>query len=350
MINGPKRWVVPAAGILALMLTTAACGGGDGTGDGDGSVTPGDIGVEALSGSINVSGSSTVQPITSLVAEKFKEIAPGVSTTVDGPGTGDGFVLFCEGKTDISDASRPIEPEEAKACKKAGIDYVELEVGLDGITVMTNPANSTVSCLNNGDLYALFGPQSDGFSSWSDADALAAEVGGTGNFPEAPLDITAPGQESGTYDAFIELSGIPDTAVSQGVPEDQSVALRTDYQSSPNDNVIIQAIEGSQSSLGFVGFAFADQNADQIKEIDVDGGEGCIAPTKDTIADGSYPLSRSLYVYVNTDKEAESPALKAFVDYYLSDEGFASVTEADYVALPADRIAATQTAWQDASS
>jgi phosphate transport system substrate-binding protein len=302
----------------------------------------------ALTGSINISGSSTVQPITSLVAENFNATAPDVSVAVDGPGTGDGFVLFCQGKTDISDASRQIKDDEAKACKDAGINYVELEIGLDGITVMTNPANDAVTCLNDGDLYALFGPESDGFSNWSDANALATKVGGNGNFPDAPLNITAPGQESGTYDAFIELTGIPDIAASQGVPEAKQSTLRNDYQSSPNDNVIIQAMGGSDSSLGFVGFAFADQNADTVKEIQVDGGSGCVAPSHDTIADGSYPLSRSLYIYVNTDKVATSPALKAFVDYYVSDEGIAAVGQSDYVDLPAERIAATQAKWQSA--
>ena len=114
-----------------------------------------------------------------------------------------------------------------------------------------------------GDLYALFGPESDGFKNWSDANDLATQVGGNGNFPDAPLSIVAPGEESGTYDSFIDLAGIEDTALAQGVPEDKAASLRTDYQSSPNDNMIIQGIEGSDSSLGFVGFAYADQQGDR---------------------------------------------------------------------------------------
>jgi phosphate transport system substrate-binding protein len=269
---------------------------------------------------------------------------------VDGPGTGDGFVLFCDGKTDISDASRPIADDEKKACEKGGVNYVELKIGLDGITVMTNPANSAVTCLNDGDLYALFGPQSEGIDTWSGADSLAKKVGGTGNFPDLPLAITAPGEESGTYDAFIELAGIEDTALSQGVSEDDAATLRPDYQSSPNDNVIIQAMENDQSGLGFVGFAYADQQGESIKKLQVDGGDGCVEPSKDTIADGSYPLSRSLYIYVNTDKVASSPALKAFVDFYLSDEGISAVTDSDYVAIPQDQLDATRQAWTSASS
>jgi phosphate transport system substrate-binding protein len=324
-----------AAFVLATALL-AACSSGDSSGGG------GPTG-NATSGSVVVSGSSTVQPITSLVAEKFAGNNPDVSVKVDGPGTTDGFVLFCKGETDINDASRPIAPEEARACNDAGVHYQELEIGLDGITVMTNPANSEVKCLNKGDLYALLGPESQGFENWSDADQLAKEVGGNDSFPDAPLDITAPGQESGTYDAFIELA-LADIIEQRK----QDEVLRPDYQSSPNDNVIIQAMQGSDTPLGFVGFAFADQNSGSIKEIAVDSGDGCVLPSHDTIADGSYPLSRSLYIYVNTDKASSNPALKSFVDFYMTPDGFASVTDADYVALPADRIAATKKAWTDA--
>lgn len=306
-------------------------------------------GPNGATGTITISGSSTVEPISALVAEIFNESNPDVAISVDGPGTGDGFELFCSGETDISDASRRIEPEETDACAAAGIDYVELEVAFDGITVMTNPENSSVTCLNRGDLYALFGPESVGFASWSDATALAREVGGTGEFPSSSLDITAPGEESGTYDAFIELSGIPDIAAERGVPEQQTETLRKDYQPSPNDNVILQAIGGSPSALGFVGFAFAEEAGDSVKEIQIDGGDGCVAPSTEAIADGSYPLSRSLYIYVNSQKAAENEALKAYVDYYLSDEAMNDiVSEVGYVPLPADRLQQTRSTWEAA--
>jgi phosphate transport system substrate-binding protein len=226
-----------------------------------------------------------------------------------------------------------------------------LPVAFDGITVMTNPANADVTCLNNGDLYALFGPESDGIDTWDGADSLAKKVGGTDGFPSAPLEITAPGEESGTYDAFIDLSGIEDIALEQGVPEDEAAALRTDYQASPDDNVIISAMEGSDSPLGFVGFAFAEGAGDQVKTLEVDGGDGCVAPSRDTIADGSYPLSRTLYIYVNKGKLAESPALQAFVDYYVTDTGLVeAVTGTGYVELPADQIEATRTTWEAESA
>jgi len=335
-----KKWAIVAA-FVALALVGAACGGDGGDQGTDG----------GLSGTIVISGSSTVEPVSALVAELFNETNPDVGISVDGPGTGDGFELFCNGETDISDASRPIEQEEVDACTQNGIRFTELEVAFDGIAVMTNPENASVGCLNSGDLYALFGPESEGFGTWSDANALAQKVGGTGNFPSVPLDITAPGEESGTYDAFIELSGIPDIGIERGLSETEAGALRKDYQASPNDNVIIQAMEGSPSSLGFVGFAFAQEAGEGVRVLEVDGGNGCVAPSTETIADGSYPLSRSLYIYVNQAKIAESPALKAYVDYYLSDDGLtAAVSEVGYIPLPADRVEASRAVWETAAA
>jgi phosphate transport system substrate-binding protein len=297
-----------------------------------------------------ISGSSTVEPISSVVAEIFNETNPDVEISVSGPGTGDGFELFCNGEIDIADASRPIEEDEVKLCKKNGIEYTELEVGLDGLTVMTNPENADVTCVNNGDLYALFGPESEGIDTWAGADSLAQQVGGNGGFPDVPLEITAPGEESGTYDAFIELSGIPDIAEAQGIPEDDWETLRKDYQASPNDNVIITALEGSSGALGFVGFAFAEEAGDAIKELEVDGGDGCVAPSAETVSDGSYPLSRSLYIYVGAEAAAR-PEVAAYVDYYVGDEAMTSLVEqVGYIPLPAERIEATRSAWESAAA
>lgn len=319
-----------AALLMTLSVVGAACSSSTTTGGG-------------LSGKVVVSGSSTVQPISSLVAENFSKDNSGVSISVDGPGTGDGFALFCKGETDISDASRPIKDEEKSACQAAGINYTELKIGLDGITVMTNPKNSAVSCLTNADLYALVGPESTGFKNWSDANALDKELGGKGTFPNVPLDITAPGEESGTYDAFIELA-LKSIADERG-QDDKST--RPDYQSSGNDNVIIQGIEGSDTSFGWVGFAYAEENAGGVKILQVDGGNGCVAPSRDTIADGSYPLSRALYIYVNDAKAKANPAVKSFVDFYLRDLA-KNVADGGYIDLPADQIQATQQAWASA--
>jgi phosphate transport system substrate-binding protein len=335
------RWgSVGAVVFAALSVVAAACGAGADAGGG---------GQSKLTGSIFISGSSTVEPISSLVAELFIEENPDVEITVEGPGTGDGFELFCNGETDISDASRPIEPEEVDACEQNGIEYTELEVALDGISVLTSAGNTAVQCLNDGDLYALVGPESEGFEAWSDADKLATEVGGNDSFPDAPLEITAPGEESGTYDAFVELAHFEDIGVEHGLSEDEAATTRPDYQASANDNVIIDGIAGSDSSFGWVGFSFYEQNQDVVRAFQIDGGGGCVAPTFDTIADGSYPLSRSLYIYVSNAKAVQGEALRAFVDFYLSDTGVkTAVDQIKYIELPQDRIDASRATWESA--
>ena len=209
-------------GATVLMLVAASCGDGGDPGDGP----------SGLTGAITISGSSTVEPISALVAELFNEPNPDVDITVNGPGTGDGFELFCQGEIDIADASRPIDEDEVTACEDAGIEYQELEVALDGITVMVNTASS-LECLTTADLYAIFGPESEGIDSTTEANALSMEVGGAGNMPAHDLEITAPGEESGTYDAFLDLAGIEDIAVENDVPEDKAAALRAGTTSPP---------------------------------------------------------------------------------------------------------------------
>ena len=325
--------IIGLAGTLAL----AACSSNPNSG--------GATDVEGATRAIVVSGSSTVEPITSIALEDFAATNPNLTYSVDGPGTGDGFALFCAGETDISDASRAINDEEVAACEENGINYVELQIGIDGLSVITSPENAEVTCLSFGDLYALLGPESENFDTWSAADDLAEEIGADfgeihAPYPDAALDVTAPGEESGTFDSFVELV-IADIAEARGADE----TTRPDYQASAEDNVIIENIAGSPSSLGWVGFAFADQNGDAVKSLEVDGGDGCVAPSPDTIASGEYPIARPLFIYVNTDEAEARPELVAFVDYYLSDEGIAAVTEADYVALDADALAETRAAW-----
>ena len=331
-----KRLIATA---VTATLALAACGGGDDTTDAPaGDATDGG----PASGSVFVSGSSTVEPISIRVAELAATTAGGaLAVTVEGPGTGDGFKKFCAGESDISDASRRIKDAEAEACAEAGIDYVELEIAIDGLSVLTNPANAAVECLDVAALYALIGPESEGFESWSDANALAAEIGSTsGPFPDAPLSIYGPGEESGTYDTLVEFA-IADLAEQRGAGE----YSRADYSSSGNDNFIIEGIEGSDTSLGWVGYAYYTAEQDRLQAIAVDTGDGCVMPTDDTIASGEYGFSRSLFIYVNTDKAAANPALAAYVDLYLSEAGLAAVAEAGYVDLPADRMSATQAAW-----
>jgi phosphate transport system substrate-binding protein len=352
--------LVGLVAVLALLLAACGDGGGESTTtqapsgepstteapDGGATTTAGTGGGE-LSGQIVVSGSSTVEPITARVGEAFDGANPGVATSVEGPGTGDGFARFCAGETDISDASRAIKDEEAATCADAGIEYVELHVATDGLTVMTNPANDAVSCLAFTDLYALLGPESEGFANWSDANDLAAELGApNAPYPDEPLVITAPGEESGTYDTFVEfvIAGISEERLG---PDNDFT--RADYNASANDNVIVQGITDNPTSLGWVGFAFYENNQDVLKAIEVDDGEsGCVAPTAETIASFEYPLSRPLFIYVKTNDLANRADLVAFVDFYLSDEGLAAVPDAGYVELPAEDIEATRAAWEGA--
>jgi len=294
-----------------------------------------------LSGQVIVSGSSTVEPISALIAEMFAEQAPGVAVEVTGPGTSDGFERFCAGETDISDASRRVKQEEIDACAAAGIEMVELKVAIDGLSIITSVANEAATCLSFADLYALLGPESQGFDSWADAQALATELGSSTTFLDVPLVVTAPGEESGTFGSFVEI-------VIEEFNEDrgQEATTRPDYTASANDNVIIEGIAGTDTSLGWVGYAFAEENIDRVKLLEVDGGDGCIAPTPETIATNTYPISRDLYIYVNSAKAAENPAVAAYVDYYMAEGTIATALETvPYVPLAADALAASQAAW-----
>ena len=328
-----RRPLVLAIGLFAAFaLAVAGCGGGD---DDDGGTAGGDGG-GGTSGRVTISGSSTVEPISVRVAELFEDVQPDVSVTVDGPGTGDGFKLFCEGETDISDASRPIKDSEAQDCAANGIEYVELRVAIDGIAVMTGE-NNPVECVTFNDMYGLVGPESTGFGSWSDAGSLGLE---TSDLPDADLDIYGPGEESGTFDSFVEIV-LEDTAEERG----QEATTRPDYNANADDNVIIQGIQSSDTSFGWVGFAFA-AHASGVKLLDVDGGGGCVSAAAGTIASGEYPVSRSLYIYVNKANAEANPALVSYVDYYMSDEGLGTaVGDVGYVNLTDDAMAATRSNW-----
>jgi phosphate transport system substrate-binding protein len=306
-----------------------------------------------LSGDIQISGSSTVLPISNLAFEAFTAMHQDVTGFVDGPGTGDGFALFCNDETDISDASRAIREEEAATCAEAGVEYVELKVAIDGLSIITSSEDTAIDCLSFLDLYALLGPESQGFANWSDAndlaDELAAELGtefgeSHAPYPDEVLTVTAPGEESGTFDSFVELV-IADIAEARGADE----TTRPDYQASGDDNVIIEGVAGTPDApftLGWVGFAYAIENVDRVHLIAVDGGNGCTPATEDTIAAAEYPIARYLYIYPNLANVDAEPALEAFVDFYLSDEGIAAVSDAGYVQLAESDLAATRSAWE----
>ena len=212
------------------------------------------------------------------------------------------------------------------------------------MSVLTSVNNTAIACLSFPDLYALIGPESTGFAKWSDGAAIAKELGSSTALPDADLVITGPGEESGTFDSFVELA-IAKIAEARG----QEPNTRPDYTASPNDNAIIDGISGTDTSLGWVGFAFAEENKDKVNEIAVSkeaDGE-CIAPTAETIADGSYPLSRPLFIYVNKAKAAENPAVSAYVDFYLADGTIAKVLETvPYVNLAPEALAESRSTWE----
>lgn len=327
----------------ALVLVLAACGG-SAPSQPTGPAASG----AGVSGDIFVSGSSTVEPVSLAVSEDFQALNPDFGYTVEGPGTGDGFALFCDGTTDVADASRGIRDTESQACADNGINFTELLIGVDALTVMTHP-DTAIDCLVPADLYALFGPESDNITTWKEAEALAHELGSTTIFPDLPLQITAPGEESGTYDAFIELADIGGPAVERGViGEGDDPFLRVpgpNYTASPSDNVIIEGVEAGAGSLGFVGYAFFAEAGDQVKAIQIDNGAGCVGPSPETASGGSYALTRPLFIYPNNDKADENAALQAWVDFFLSDAGIANVADVGYVTLPASDLQATRDVW-----
>ena len=345
-----------AVGFASLAVTLAACGSDDGgtSSETSGAVETTDGGSGGLSGSVFVSGSSTVEPIATAVAKLFGAANPDVAIQVEGPGTGDGFAKFCAGETDVSNASRPIKAEEAETCATNGVEFIELEVAVDGLSVITSAKNTAVECVSFADLWVLLGPDATGRNNWSDANEAAEELRtalgtelGTINapYPDAPLTVTAPGEESGTFDSFVEIV-LGKVAKALEAEED---APRPDYTASPNDNVIIEGVSANDTSLGWVGFAFVEENLDTIKPLQVDAGEGCVEPTPETIASGEFPIARSLYIYVSAAKAESNPALAAFVDFFMSDEGFGVIGTGEgqvpYVKMADADIEATRAVW-----
>jgi len=299
----------------------------------------------SVSGEVTVTGSSTVEPVSANAAQAFGGQNERVDVSVDGPGTGDGFQRFCAGDADLTGASRPIEPDEVEACRRAGIDVVELPVGLDGIAVVV-PASSSVRCLSFADLYALIGPEATGSDRWRDASGLARELGSDTRFPDENLVLTGPGEESGTYDSFVEqvIDPVAEERVADGaVTAEEAEGPRPDYSSSANDNTVVEGVASDPGGIGWVGYAFA--GSDDVRRVAVaaEPAGPCVAPSADTIRDGSYPISRTLYVYVNADRAAERPVVAAFVDFYLAGlDDFIRLS--DYVTL-ADP-AATVARWE----
>ncbi len=261
--------------------------------------------------------SRTVFPITEAVAEEFRKIHPGVQVNVGVSGTGGGFKRFVTGETDISDASRPIKDSEAQAAAQNGVEYVELKVAIDGLSVVVHPENSFVDCLTVEELKRIWEPGST-INNWRQVRA---------GFPDQPLHLYGPGTDSGTFDYFTEeIVG-------------QARASRADYTASEDDNVLVQGISGDRNALGYFGYAYYVENPGKLKLLAVDSGKGCVLPTSETIENGTYtPLSRPLFIYVNKQKLAQRPELRAFVEFYMQ-HGAELADEVGYIPLPAQAYA-----------
>jgi phosphate transport system substrate-binding protein len=295
-----KKWLLTVSAGAVLALGVAACGDDDENG-GDGG------GESGLSGTIRIDGSSTVAPLTSIAAEEFQAENPDVNVTVGTSGTSGGFESFCAGETDANDASRAIEPEEEKLCADNGVEYGEVQVANDALSVIVNPANP-LTCITVESLNQIWDNGST-VDSWGDVEGLDQDVG------DEPLELFGPGSDSGTYDYFTEA-----------VNGEEGV-IRTDYNSiGENDNAAINGVAGDEWAMAYVPYSFVQEAGEQVKALEIDGGEGCVASTVETVQDGSYtPLGRPLFVYPSADA-LERPEFDAFLEFYISNQ--AALTEA----------------------
>lgn len=277
--------------------------------------------VDELRGTVSLDGSSTVYPISEAIAEEFLSVAPRVRVTVGVSGTGGGFKKFLSREIDINDASRTIKNSEVEEARANGIDYLEIPVAFDGLSVVVNPNNTWVDYLTVDELRMIWQPGSM-VDSWDDIRP---------NWPQLPIRLYGPGTDSGTFDYFTEaVNG-------------ESGASRPDYTASEDDNVLVQGISGDENALGFFGYAYYIENQDNLKIVPVDEGNGPVAPTAQSINDGTYsPLSRPIFVYLNTDSLAR-PEVRSFVDFYI-DNAAGIANEVGYIELPEEMYQASRDA------
>lgn len=316
-----RSWRHRSAAVLAtLALAATACASDDPDVTADDAAVEGndaagdDDGGEAVSGSIEIDGSSTVGPLTDAIAEEYAAAQPDVTVNLSISGSGGGFERFCNvGDTQISNASRPIEDDEVQACEDNGIEFTEVRVGTDALTMVTNPETEWLECLSTDELVALWGP--DGASTWDQVNP---------DFPAEPVEIFAPGSDSGTYDFFNE------TVLEPNEIEEP----RQDYNASEDDNIIVQGIQGTPGSWGYFGFAYFQQNEGAVKAISYDAGDGCVAPSAEAAQDDSYKLARPLFIYVRNDA-LQDAHVADFVTFYLDtvnevieDVGYIPATDA----------------------
>ncbi|MAK93378.1 MAG: phosphate ABC transporter substrate-binding protein [Gammaproteobacteria bacterium] len=277
--------------------------------------------VDELRGTVSLDGSSTVYPISEAIAEEFLSVAPRVRVTVGVSGTGGGFKKFLSREIDINDASRTIKNSEVEEARAYGIDYLEIPVAFDGLSVVVNPNNTWVDYLTVDELRMIWQPGSM-VDSWDDIRP---------NWPQLPIRLYGPGTDSGTFDYFTEaVNG-------------ESGASRPDYTASEDDNVLVQGISGDENALGFFGYAYYIENQDNLKIVPIDEGNGPVAPTAQSINDGTYsPLSRPIFVYLNTDSLAR-PEVRSFVDFYI-DNAAGIANEVGYIELPEEMYQASRDA------
>ena len=308
------------AGVLALAI--AACGGGveapaasSPEQSGSSAQSAASSALATLKGDISIDGSSTAFPITEAMAEEFGNATDGnVKITVGVSGTGGGFNKFCSAETVITNASRPIKQTEVELCAEGGIEYIELPVAIDGLSVMVNPANDFVECMTVDELHTIWAPEAEEvITKWNQVRP---------EWPDEKIGLYAPGVDSGTFDYFTEtVNG-------------ESQASRADFLPSEDDNVLVTGLAGDRGALGYFGYAYYSENADRLKLLAIDGGNGCITPTEETINNGTYsPLSRPLFIYVSSDALNE-PQVKAFVEYYLDPANRDFVSETGYIPFP----------------
>jgi phosphate transport system substrate-binding protein len=320
-----RRALVPGLAALALLLTACGDDGGDDNGnDNSGTGSSGGYSLDtSVEGEVAVDGSSTVYPMTTAAQELMTADGSPIQVTVGLSGTGGGFEVFCTGETDISDASRPIkDDEEVPVCEENGVEYTELLVATDALTVVVHP-DLDIDCLTVDELIALFGPKSK-TKNWQDINP---------DFPDEPITGFIPGTDSGTYDYM-----------SADVVADETETLRSDFESSEDDNVLVNGVSSTPGAVGFFGFTYYEENADKLKALEIDGGGGCVGPSVETAQDGSYtPLARPLFIYVNNASYNDEPAVAEFTDYYIAN--LATIAEgAQYIPLNETDYAGTQEA------
>ena len=305
--------------LLALAALLAGCGGGRGDDDASGTTTAATGGGGDLSGRIEADGSSTVGPFTTAAAERFQNEQSEVQVTVGVSGTGGGFERFCRGETDLSNASRAIKDEEVTACKDSGVEYVEFQVANDALTVVVNKDNDWAKCLTVEQLAKIWGPDSK-VKNWNEVDPA---------FPDEELSLFGPGTDSGTFDYFTdEING-------------EEGASRSDYSASEDDNNTVTGVSGEKGGLGYFGFSYFEENQDALKAIEIDGGDGCVAPSVENAQNATYkPLARPLFIYAKSEALAK-PEVAAFMRYIL-DNGVVIAEASKFVPLTDEQLTKAQ--------